>query len=238
MNNHTTALKRTAQLLIGLFLILRPHSICAQAGSVEQPINKELPQEDALKDIVSTNAQVRLVAAIQLDQRRAHLIRKLLAVLDSPIPDERKMDAALILSYCQVKEAIPFLVNHLEWQGHIITDHAAYEAYLDGLNWHRSGATSAFAVGEHNVGLDVTEVPVSTALTFMGVCAIPALLDKIIQTDDQRIIGSCVIICKDIEGPEVTQFRLQGLLQNEVDAKKKERIQSALDVLKNLNRAK
>ena len=68
--------------------------------------------------------------------------------------------------------------------------------------------------------------------------AVPALLDKITQTDDTNIIRKCVSICQAIEGSEVTQFRLRGLLDKETDPKIKARIQSALDALKKLNPAK
>ncbi len=65
----------------------------------------------------------------------------------------------------------------------------------------------------------------------IGTPAIPALLDRITQTDDQDLVGRYVTICKRIEGREVTHFRLQGLLEKEKDPQNRKRIESALDIL-------
>lgn len=61
--------------------------------------------------------------------------------------------------------------------------------------------------------------------------AIPALLDRIAQTDDPDLVGRYVVICERIEGPEVTQFRLHGLLEKEKDLQNKKRIEAALEIL-------
>jgi HEAT repeat protein len=230
MNVHRTILRRTAQVLIMLALICRQHSIYAQAGAVAQPNTKDVSKEQFLEDISSTNARVRLDAAFQLDHQRTQLISKLMAILDSPIPDERKMDAVVILGEYRASEAIPLLVNHLlEWQTNLFYNRAALGAYIDGVK----GAWTNAA--EERVVAGVTQDPVGIALIDIGPRAVPALLDKISQSDDENILGECAHICVEIEGKDVTQFQLQGLLQKETDSKKKERIQSALDILKEFN---
>ena len=70
------------------------------------------------------------------------------------------------------------------------------------------------------------------SLNYIGIFAIPALLDKLSQSDNPSVSHDCVFTCIAIEGTAVTQFRLEGLLQKETDSKKKERIQSALEMLK------
>jgi hypothetical protein len=234
MNTHRTIRSLTTQALIALALVVRPHSIYAQAGAGEPAANTNnvVPQEKLLEDIGSTNGLVRLDAAIQLNRQRGQLIRKLLAILDSSMPDESKMDAAVILGDYGAPQAIPFLVNHSDWEVNLQTNNTARDAYFEsfgGLEMFR--VRSREPIGEVNVK-DAMESPVTRALLMIGSRALPALLDKITQSDNERLRGTSVIICDEIEGNEVTQFRLQGLLQKETDSKKKERIQSALDILK------
>ena len=213
MITRPTILNLTAQALFALSLVSWPHSLYAQAGAVEKPVNNEVPQEKILEDIVSTNARVRLDAAIELDNQRAQMIRKLLAIINSTNSVNVKIDAVVVIGEYRVSEAAPILVRHFEWDW--FSEFTPIKPIMTKEDW-----------AERN--------PVMIALVKIGMPAIPALLDKITQTDDARITFDCVTICNAIEGTEVTQFRLQGLLDKSADSKEKERIQSALDMLKDM----
>jgi hypothetical protein len=236
MSIYTMVLIRAARVLIALALILRSQSLYAQAGPVSQPANNVASQGKILEDIVSTNAQVRLDAAFQIENQREQVMDNLLVILHSPIPDDRKMDAAIILGLNQSYGAIPYLVNHLEWQDNLMADHAAWTAYMGNVD--KPPRTNYIVPpGERTVADMVRVRPVSGPLSHMGAKAIPALLDKISQSDNELIIGECDNICVQIEGDgivaaEVTQLRLQDRLQKETDSKKKERFQTAIDILK------
>lgn len=164
--------------------------------------------------IISTNRDTRLRAATELDDQRRQLVKKLIVILNSTNADSVKLEAVVVLGEYRAVEAIPILVQHFEW------DDAA----------PRVGFNSLWIEERDELGY-----PVDNALVNIGMPAIPALLDKIMETDDVKIAGKCVTICQYIEGLEATRFRLQGLLQKETDTKKKERIQAALDYLKGIN---
>jgi hypothetical protein len=231
MKIHITVLRRTGPALIGLALVILPRSLYAQAGSVAQPASSGVSQEKLLEDIGSTNGLVRVDAAILLEHRQGQMIRKLLAILDSPIPDEQKMDAAVILGACRERRAVPFLVNHLDWNFNLHTNTLAYDAYIKSSGAYFTGGHDTRNVGEVDVRSVLTN-PVLLSLNYIGIFAIPALLDKLSQSDNPSVSNDCVFTCIAIEGTAVTQFRLERLLQKETDSKKKERIQTALEMLK------
>lgn len=229
-------LTRSARVLTALALILLSQSLYAQAGTVAQPANNAAAQEKILEDIVSTNAQVRLDAAVRIETQREQMLDNLAVILKMPIPDDQKMDAAIILGLNRSYGAIPYLVNHLEWQNNLMADRAAWTAYMGNVD--RPPRTNYIVpLAESTVEEMLRVRPVSGPLSHMGAKAIPALLDKISQSDNELIIGECDNICVQIEGDgivaaEVTQLRLQDRLQKETDPKKKERFQTALDILK------
>ena len=219
-----------------LIPILFLAAFCTVSAQTNRPTaNDVVTQAKLLEDILSTNAQVRLDAAFQIESQREQVMDNLLAILHSPIPDDRKMDAAIILGLNQSYGAIPYLVNHLEWQDNLMADHAAWTAYMGNVD--RPPRTNYVVPrGERTVQDMVRVRPVSGPLSYMGAKAIPALLDKISQSDNELIIGECDNICVQIEGDgivaaEVTQLRLQDRLQKETDPKKKERLQAALDIV-------
>ena len=146
-----------------------------------------------------------------------------MAILDSTNSNEMKADAIVVLGKYRVSEAVSSLINQLEWEANIPPHTFIMFAPITKEN------DEAFEINQH---------PVTSALCNIGITTIPALLDKITQTDNPKILGKCVSICQAIEGQEVTQFRLQRLSDKETDPRKKERIQSALDVLKTLNSEK
>jgi hypothetical protein len=231
-------LTRRAQVLIAFGLIFHSHDIHAQAGAVAQPANKGVSQEKLLEDIVSTNARVRFDAAMQIEGQQDQMLANLAALLKSPISDDRKMDAAAILGENKSSYAISYLVNHLEWQTNLISNPAAHSNFYGDLfsSWIPLTNPSGH---QSDLSALIRTVPVTRSLARIGVDAIPALLDRISQSDDEGIIETCDNTCIVIEGggniaAEVTQLRLQDRLQKETDPKKKERFQTALDILKKI----
>jgi hypothetical protein len=61
---------------------------------------------------------------------------------------------------------------------------------------------------------------------------IPILLDIIEETDDLKRIERCLVDCQLIEKWEGTQSSLQARLEKASDQKKKERLQSAIEIVK------
>lgn len=167
--------------------------------------------EAALNSLVSMDRDARRNAAVELDEKRREMVQKLIAIINSTNSAKVKVHAVIVLGEYRAPEAVPVLVQHLEW------DDAARGGFYNGL------------IREEEI--EEKCCPVSMALEKIGMPAIPALLDRIVGTDDAKIIEKCVSICRTIEGREVTQFRLQGLLAKETDPKKKARIVSALEAL-------
>ena len=196
--------------------LLAQVSYSQEAKAAQSPNEQSLLQKD-LESIISTNRDIRLRAATQLDDQRRQLVKRLIVILNSTNADSVKLEAVVVLGEYRAVEAIPILVQHFEWDDASLRggDHALWIEELDELGY-----------------------PVDYALDNIGMPAIPALLDKITETDDAKIVGKCVAVCQYIEGLEATRFRLQGLLQKEADPKKKERIQAALDALNTLNPGK
>jgi hypothetical protein len=235
MSIYAMLLTRRAQVLIAFGFIFHYHAIYAQAGAAAQPPSSVAIQATLYDDIISTNARVRFDAAIQIEGQQEQMLDNLAAILKMPIPDDQKMDAAAILGENRFTPAIPYLVDHLEWQTNLINP-AAHSAFYGDLY---SAPTKLSNLSGYKRDLSdlIYTSPVTGSLSRIGVPAIPALLDRISQSDDERIIVECIDICIHIEGygnvaAEVTQLRLQDRLQNETDPKKKERFQTALDILR------
>lgn len=167
-----------------------------------------------MESLVSTNREERRRAAVELDEQRKQLIAKLIAILNSTNAPEVKVHAVVVLGQYRAAEAVPILVQHFEW------DDVLHGGFYNG-----------FVKLEEMLEKDR---PVSGALMNIGEPAVPALMEKIAQIDDAKVARKCVAICRRIEGLEVTQFRLQNNLNKETDQKKKERIQSAQETLKDL----
>jgi len=180
------------------------------AIAADNSMRSNMPQEKALELLVSTNRSERLNAVLSLDDKRDVLIQKLLAILKSTNADSEKVYAVVVLGRYRSSEAVPILVQHLAW---------------DAAGTSPGGSMTA------RFEISALSSPVSIALWDIGSPAVPALLEKIAETDDRNMTRKCVGLCRSIEGLEVTQFRLQGLLQTTTDQKKKGRIQAALDFL-------
>jgi len=173
--------------------------------------------EKPLEGLVSTNYGEGGGAAVVLDRQRAELVNRLLAICNSTNSVRVKGLAIIVLGQYRASEAVPFLVQHLEWDNSI-------DMMLNG-GWPRNSVESTAAMS-----------PVAHALVDIGVPAISAVLDKIAETDDLKIIERCVRVCRAAEGPEVTRFRLQGRLEKETGQKQKDRFKSALDALDALDK--
>ena len=74
---------------------------------------------------------------------------------------------------------------------------------------------------------------VTSALIKIGMPAIPALVDKILKTNNDRIKKKCVLCCAVIEGLHMTRMRFEDRIKNEVDQAKKQKFESALQILNN-----
>ncbi len=200
-----------------------PSSIYSQNLPSRPSLSEMDSQAKVLEALISTNSATRLSSVIQLDDQRKQLIGELMSILDSTNSDGMKMGAVVVLGKYKASEAVPFLVHHLEWEAN--------------MPMHDFLELTLFTPS-NDEPYEINQEPVTGALCNIGMPAISSLLDEITQTDDMKISMKCVIICKRIEDSEVTQFRLQGLLEKEADPKRKERIESALDALKKLNTGK
>jgi hypothetical protein len=190
-----------------------PQDKAAKPSSIET--NSFQKQLDTL---VSTNRDLRVQTAIDLDTQRNELIKGLMAILDGTNSPKVKVDAVIVLGEYRASDAVHVLVQHLEW------DDAARGGFSNGRIRQEE--------------FEEKFIPVSIALEKIGMEAIPELLERTTQTDDTNILAKCVSICQRIEGQDVTQFRLHGLLDKETDSKKKERIQAAINALKQLTTEK
>jgi len=204
---------------------------------------RSMSLDNALELLVSTNSSERFDAAQALnmgrsgfgeeegswfwgegrspfgEEERSRLVKGLMAILNSTNSDEVKAYAVVVLGEFRAAEAAPLLVRHFEWDEIIANsaDSAIPRREAETLRW---------------------SYPVSYALLQIGLPAIPALLNRIQETEGTNTTDKCVRLCRAIEGPAATQSRLQALLEKETDLKRKGRIQSALDVLTKLKPAR
>jgi HEAT repeat protein len=175
-----------------------------------------ISQEDPVEALVSTNHVFRLRAVRALEEQRRQLISKLMAILQSTNSVKVKFDAVMVLGAYRASEAVPFLVDHLEW-----------DDLADGTR------DNVFSL-ESREGVRELEGPVKYALMDIGLPAIPALLDRLKETQDARIRSRCVWIAACIEGTDVLQSSLEELLRNSTDQKGRELHQSALQDLETM----
>jgi hypothetical protein len=203
-------------LLTALILTLSNQSR-SQNSRAEKTVVPEISQTEAFESLISTNS-TRLTAAWFLDNQRREFIGKLMAILNGNSSDDLKKYVVIVLGEYRASEAVPFIVEHLEWD-----DLPANQGIsIDGL------MTSEF--------VESAIMPMRGALKNIGIPSIPLLLNKVVETDSTNETVKCVSVCRAIEGPEVTQFRLQGLLEKSTDLKRKHRIQLALKTLKDLDK--
>jgi hypothetical protein len=175
-----------------------------------------MTRDFALESLGSTNRSVRLNAARELNIARMDLANKLARILNSTDSDSVKVDAVIVAGRERIDQVVPYLVGHFE---------------LDDVYPRRTrGSTRTSA--EEKLESDLV---VSGALWQIGLPAIPALLDRIAETDETNILAKCVLVCYRIEGRELTDFRLLHFADMAADPIKKGRIQSAIHILKGLS---
>ena len=205
----------------------------SQVPPVEQPLEEGISRADSFASlfsktnitpparisvdtfidwISSSNIGVRLHAAVELDNERSKLIEELMGIVNGTSSVDAKVTSVIVLGQYKAAESVPVLVKHLEWD-------EEHEAVIGGNP----------SIG--NKEQEALLAPVSDALINIGLPAIPALLARIAGEDDTKVIYKCVGICRGIEGGEVTQFRLERLLEVTTDLNQKKRIQSALEAL-------
>src|ERR1039457_2501521 len=105
------------QHLIPILFLAAFCTVSAQTN--RPPANDVVTQAKLLEDLVSTNARVRLEAAMLIDRQQEQMLDNLAVILKMPIPDDQKMDAAALLGENKSSFAIPYLVNHLEWEDNL-----------------------------------------------------------------------------------------------------------------------
>jgi hypothetical protein len=180
--------------------------------------NADLPQDKAVESLVSSNRGERLSGVRALYDQRRQLVKKLIGILDSTNSAAIKVDTVIVLGEYRASEAVPTLISHFDWDDVV----------------HGAIFTSVTTTEE----VDEMVMPVSVALSKIGLPAIPRLLEKISETDDTNIVKKCVWTCASIEGVEATQIRLLDLLERQTDKNGKAGIQSALDALVELKHPK
>jgi hypothetical protein len=192
----------------------------AFASNNLETLLKQGPQEKpsqlkAVEDgFMRLDPKSRFVAADTLIGQRSTVINDMMALLNSTNDNVAKFEIASVLGEYRATEAVPFLVNHLELDD--------VPRMLPGM-MYRSVSLA-----------DAMDNPLSGALIKIGMPAVSPLMERIAKTDDTNVIGKCVRICYRIEGREVAQFRLEGLLAKESESKSRVRLQAALDALKAL----
>jgi hypothetical protein len=180
-----------------------------------QPTDESLETRSGAKSLeawASSDSPHRGSQMRKLLEQRREFIGKLMEIVDGSSSNAVRRDAAFLLGAFRAVEAIPVLIKNLD---------------LDD-----SGSNVRFS---HDKELgDRNSLPVSSALQKIGAPAVSALMSKILEVDDAKTVGKCVVICKSIEGREVSKFRLQSMLDREIDPKRKERLGSALRILNDL----
>jgi HEAT repeat protein len=212
-------LDRMLSACITVFLSLMSATCCAQIETAKQLVGQGVSQNDSLELLISTNKETRFSAATQLENERKKIVDNLMGILASTNSNDVKMAAVFTLGEYRAAAAVPFMVDHLEWD-------RTNTLYPD-----RS------IIASQSVSADNFEYvmePVSSALHKIGAPAVPALLEKITQTDNNDLMFMCVEVCRSIEGHDVTQYRFQSILDKTNDPQKKERVQAALAILKQL----
>ncbi len=189
-------------------------NVYSQTTSLGEPALTDTNREALFQAITSTNRDTRLQAAIQLDGERNQLIQRLVLALNSTNQPKEKIEAVIVLGEYRAQEAVPILVDHLEW------DDFASGSFFN-----------AFVPKEES---ESKLSPVTSALRKIGLPALPALMGRIFKTSDPRVAKKCVVCCCLIEGVGVSRKRFEEQIKTESDQAKKEKLESALSILNSL----
>jgi hypothetical protein len=206
-------MRKLTLMLAGLAVGLLEMAHSQDASVPKLAVEQKSKLED-LAALIMTNSDRTKIASLLYEERRAS-VKTLMAILDGTNSDDVKMRAVVALGEYRISEGVPFIVAHLDWD-----DRFAMQ-------------------GIRGNGMELSEVaspafqPMTEALQEIGFPAVGALLGRIAEPENakENTITRCLWLCRRIEGEEVTQFRLQRLLDSTKDQKKRERVQVAVDIM-------
>jgi HEAT repeat protein len=205
---------RTLALIFAGLTVSLLETAHSQDASASKPSAQQQSRQEDLAALIATNPDRTKIASLLYEERNAS-VKTLMAILDGTNSDEVKMRAVVALGEYRASEAVPFIVAHFDWD-----DQFGVQTVMG----------KAMEVREVTAP---TYRPMSEALQEIGSPAIPALLGRIAEPENakENTITRCLWLCRRIEGDEVTQFRLQKLLDRTKDQKKRERVQVAVDTM-------
>ncbi len=157
-------------------------------------------------DTLKTGGVAQRAEAIQaISQTRQDFISALLPIMDGNFSADIKRDLAKVLGEYRAVEAVDTLVRNLELE--------LQPRILRGLV------------------KDSDLYPISQALIKIGNPAIPALLERIVETDNSALIKRCSKVCVEIEGREVAELVMNRHVEKLITPEAKQRLKQALDAL-------
>lgn len=153
--------------------------------------------------IKSEEPEKRIQGMKTLRQARQDVIQALIPILDGQFSAEMKEDAAKVLGEYRAVEAIDVLVRNIE----LDIRPRFIKGFLKDEDMH----------------------PISHALVKIGTPAVPAILTKITQTDNQALLKRCAQICLEIEGRDIAEIVIKRHSEKQTAADAKQRLTQALD---------
>ncbi len=189
--------------------------VCSGFGQGLPGPTEPLTQSTALQLLHSDQKAERNRAVKWLADQRQEIIAEAMKTLAGPYSDDVRMAAARTLGEYRASEAVSLLMANLEMERHV--PHSG-----------PIGMSELYA-GEQE--MRSRDFPLTVALERIGEAAIPALIGRIKTADDVETELTCMTVCWRVEGPDVTQFRLQKEMEAERDVNTKGRIQLALQMM-------
>lgn len=148
----------------------------------------------------------RIEGAQMLCQMRQETVQALISILDGTFSAGAKEDAAKILGEYRAVEAVDPLLRNIEVQFRP----RILKGLIQKADFH----------------------PISQALIKIGNPAIPAVLTRITQTDNQAVISECARVCLDIEGHDLAEIIVQKQIDKQDSAEAKSRLTQALNIIR------
>lgn len=155
--------------------------------------------------IKADEPEKRIQGMKTLRQARQDIIQTLIPILDGQFSAEVKEDTAKVLGEYRAVEAVDALVRNIELDIRM--------RFIKG--WLK----------EEDIH------PISHALVKIGTPAVPAVLMKITQTDNQALLKRCAQICLEIEGRDIAEIVIKKHSDKQTDADAKQKLNQALDVI-------
>ncbi len=155
------------------------------------------------------NSKKEILSFQAITLQRQQSVKQLIAVLDGDYPRESKLDAASALGVYRATEGIDALIRNLSYD----MDAQAYSP--DSL-------------------MKLDDIfPISKALEKIGTPATPALIKRIIKTDNLQEARLCARICLAIEGKEIARLKFQRAIAAESDSTNMIKLHRAMTFLNN-----